>query len=198
MDEAGRGPLAGPVVAAAVVFPPGFLELEINGTLHGLTDSKRLTPRARDHYFSILLHVPGLQYGIGQASPAEIDTLNILQATFLAMRRALMALPELPDHVLVDGLPVDGLPCDSTSIVHGDSLSLCIAAASVLAKVTRDNLMLQMDRQYPGYGFARHKGYGSRSHMLALLESGPTPIHRWSFRPVREAADIRARKERGE
>jgi ribonuclease HII len=126
-------------------------------------------------------------YGVGVADVAEIDSLNILRATHLAMARALDAISPLPDFALVDGLPVLGLPCPSLSIIQGDGRSLSIAAASIIAKVTRDRLMLVLDQQYPQYGFSRHKGYGTRAHMQALLENGPCPAHRRSFRPVQEA-----------
>jgi len=127
------------------------------------------------------------------AGVAEIDKINILRATHSAMKRAVESLSPLPDHILVDGRPVPGLPVPSTSIVKGDALSLTIAAASIIAKVTRDRLMCELDATYPEYGFARHKGYGTQAHMQALLEYGPSPVHRMSFRPVREAAGIRRR-----
>jgi ribonuclease HII len=193
VDEAGRGPLAGPVMAAAVIFEPGFAAAEENGILKGLTDSKKLSESRRDHFFEILMNSAHVEAGVGVAETAEIDDLNILRATHVAMARAVNALPSVPDHVLVDGLPVRGLPCASTAIIRGDSKSLSIAAASIVAKVTRDARMKELDRLYPQYGFARHKGYGSRVHIQALLEFGPCPIHRRSFRPVREAADIRSR-----
>lgn len=195
MDEAGRGPLAGPVVASAVVMDRCFLEEQEHGLLADLTDSKQLTERQRESFYALLSSSQHVRFGLGSSSPDEIDRINILNATHAAMARALLALPEMPEHVLVDGLAVKGLPCPSTPIVRGDGASLLIAAASVIAKVTRDRLMKKLDLQYPGYGFARHKGYGSRMHMLALLELGPSPIHRKTFRPVREAAVIRERKE---
>ncbi|NQU40253.1 MAG: ribonuclease HII [Lentisphaerae bacterium] len=191
VDEAGRGPLAGPVVAGAVAVEHELLESLAPGVLLGLTDSKKLTERRREHYFGLLQEHPGILIGVGECSPAEIDDLNILRATYLAMRRAVESLPQCPGYVLVDGRPVTGLPCDSTAIVRGDGRSLLIAAASVVAKVTRDRQMLALDDLYPAYGFARHKGYGSQAHMQALFEYGPTPIHRRSFRPVREAEAIR-------
>ena len=195
MDEAGRGPLAGPVVAAAVVIDRCFLEAQEHELLRDLTDSKQLTESQRESFYALLIASDSVQFGVGSAGPDEIDSLNILNATHVAMARALKALPEMPEHVLVDGLAVRGLTCASTPIVRGDSASLLIAGASVIAKVTRDRLMKKLDTRYPGYGFARHKGYGSRMHMLALLELGPSPIHRRTFRPVREAAVIRERKE---
>lgn len=193
VDEAGRGPLAGPVVAAAVVLQRSFAEAEEHGLLNGLTDSKRLSPSRREAFYRILRESPHVAYGVGRAEVEEIDQVNILQATYLAMARAVEGLPSPPVLVLVDGLPVKGLPCDSRAIVRGDSLSLSIAAASVVAKVIRDDIMREMDVLYPQYGFARHKGYGSAAHMQALLEHGPCPIHRRTFRPVREAQDIRER-----
>lgn len=194
VDEAGRGPLAGPVVAAAVVFSPEWAQAEENGILKGLTDSKQLTESRRRHFFNILTASKEVDFGIGISEPAEIDRINILQATYLAMERAVRSLKVPPDHILVDGLPVKGLPCLSTPIVKGDSLSLSIAAASVIAKVTRDGIMVKLHQEYPQYGFDSHKGYGSRKHMRSLLENGPSSAHRTSFRPVREAMLIRSRK----
>lgn len=197
VDEAGRGPLAGPVIAAALVFDQSYLETAAYQELAGLTDSKKLSPSRRESFFAMLSGSPAVRYGVGRAEVEEIDSLNILRATHLAMRRALEALLVPPDHVLVDGLPVPGLPCPSTPIVRGDSLSLSIAAASIVAKVTRDREMVEMDLLYPQYGFAAHKGYGTAAHMQALLEYGPCPIHRISFRPVRDASDIRRRRDSG-
>lgn len=177
VDEAGRGPLAGPVVAAAVILPDDC-------TLEGLDDSKKLTARKREHFHAILTARADIHWGIGQAEVAEIDKLNILRATHLAMARALEALPRKPGHALVDGLPVRGLPVPHTALVAGDTLSLSIAAASIMAKVTRDRLMTALDAEYPQYGFARHKGYGVREHLEALRSHGPSPVHRRSFQPV--------------
>ena len=196
VDEAGRGPLAGPVVAAAVILEPAFAIAELDGLLKGLTDSKKLSESRREHFFKLIVESSHVGFGIGIADSAEIDEINILRATHLAMVRAVMALTSMPEHIIVDGLPVNGLPCPSTAIIGGDGKSLSIAAASVVAKVTRDTYMKEQDRMYPQYGFAKHKGYGSRLHMQALLEFGPCPIHRRSFRPVREAAGIRSRAER--
>jgi ribonuclease HII len=197
IDEAGRGPLAGPVVAAAVLFDRGFAERESLASLARLTDSKQLPESLREHFFDVLQASSAVEIGVGVADVAEIDKINILRATHSAMKRAAEALSPLPDHILVDGRPVPGLPSDSTSIVKGDSLSLSIAAASIIAKVTRDRMMKALDAVYPEYGFARHKGYGTQAHVQALLEHGPTPVHRTSFRPVREAADIRRRAAEG-
>ncbi len=194
VDEAGRGPLAGPVVAAAFVFSRTAAENGFNGLLARLTDSKQLNEGQRDRFYRILKEMPGTEIGIGIGSVDEIDRINILRATHLAMRRAVEALPMPPEKILVDGYPVPGLPLPSLAIVKGDSLSFSIAAASVIAKVTRDTIMLELDTQYPGYGFAQHKGYGTPQHMQALLEFGPTPAHRQTFRPVQEAGAIRERR----
>lgn len=190
IDEAGRGPLAGPVVAAAVIFDPAYIRRECAVSLLGLTDSKKLSPKRREAFFSVLSASDGVTLGVGSADVEEIDRFNILRATHMAMARAVAALSLSPEHVLVDGRAVDGLPCTSTAIVKGDSKSLSIAAASVVAKVVRDREMLEMDTVYPAYGFAQHKGYGSRDHIQALFEHGPSPIHRMTFRPVREAGAI--------
>lgn len=194
VDEAGRGPLAGPVVAAALVFDRSFLEAEQYARLKSVNDSKCLTSRERDSLFAVLTETCPCTYGVGIADVAEIDSLNILRATHLAMVRALAALMPVPDFALVDGLPVPGLPCPSLSIIQGDGRSLSIAAASIIAKVSRDRLMLALDQQYPQYGFSRHKGYGTRAHMKALLDYGPCPAHRHSFRPVQEAQRLHGRE----
>ena len=190
VDEAGRGPLAGPVVAGAVVLDRAFAERERDGELFGLTDSKKLAKSKRDYFHLLLTESSCVAVGIGISSVAEIDSMNILRATHLAMKRALENLYSMPDYALIDGLPVVGLPCDSTAIVRGDARSLSVAAASIVAKVTRDRIMLELDRAYPGYGFAGHKGYGTRQHMKALLESGPCSEHRRSFQPVKDAERI--------
>jgi ribonuclease HII len=195
VDEAGRGPLAGPVVAAAAVFDRSFLESEQFGVLQGVTDSKRLTEAQRDRFFALLTASPHVAFGLGLADVGEIDTLNILRATHVAMRRAVESLALPPDFILVDGLPVPGLPAPSLAIVGGDGRSLSIAAASIIAKVTRDRHMRELDRAYPAYGFAQHKGYGTRAHTEALLRHGPTPHHRCTFRPVTDAIRIRSRRE---
>jgi len=190
IDEAGRGPLAGPVVAAAVLFQCDFIEREYPTSLALLTDSKKLSEARRDSFFEQLQSSDAVEIGVGIADVEEIDAINILRATHVAMRRAVEGVSPSPDHILVDGLPVPGLPVPSTAIIKGDGLSLSIAAASIIAKVTRDRMMKALDAVYPEYGFARHKGYGTQAHVQALLEYGPTPIHRMSFRPVREAAEI--------
>ena len=174
VDEAGRGPLAGPVCAAAVILPPD-LELE------GLNDSKKLSEKRREALYPLICE-QALAYGIAFASEQEIDELNILQATFLAMRRAVEQLGQKPDLALVDGNrepDFGGIPV--RTIIKGDSRSANIAAASILAKVTRDRFMLEQDAVYPQYGFAVHKGYGTQKHYAALREFGPCPIHRRSF-----------------
>lgn len=173
VDEAGRGPLAGPVCAAAVILPR---DLEIEG----LNDSKKLTEKRREALYDIIVK-EAVAYGIAFATEQEIDEINILQATFLAMRRAIGQLSVRPDMLLVDGNrePESDIPVKT--IVKGDSLSANIAAASILAKVTRDRFMLEQDRLYPEYGFALHKGYGTKAHYAALTERGACPIHRRTF-----------------
>lgn len=173
VDEAGRGPLVGRVYAAAVILPP-HLELP------GLNDSKKLSDKKRRELFP-MIQEQAVAWGIGYASNEEIDEINILQATFLAMRRAINALPEKPDLALIDGnrAPDFGIPVQT--VVKGDSRSANIAAASILAKVARDDWMLEMDEKYPGYGFAVHKGYGTKAHYDALRTLGPCEIHRRSF-----------------
>jgi ribonuclease HII len=187
VDEAGRGPLAGPVVAAALSMTPAAATAAFAGPLRDLTDSKQLSPARRERFYDLLTSLPDVWIGVGWCEAAEIDDLNILVATHRAMRRAVLALPRPPDHVLVDGLPVKGLPCTSTAIVQGDAKSLLIAGASVIAKVLRDRRMQELDQRYPGYEFASHKGYGTNAHMRALFRLGPCPEHRRSFRPVQDA-----------
>ena len=173
VDEAGRGPLAGPVCAAAVILPR---DLQIPG----LTDSKKLTDKKRRELFPVIQE-QAVAYGIGLASEQEIDEINILQATFLAMRRALDQLSVRPDLALIDGNRETDFGLPVKTVVKGDSLSANIAAASILAKVTRDNIMIQMSEQYPEYGFEVHKGYGTKAHYAALTEHGTSPVHRRSF-----------------
>lgn len=186
VDEAGRGPLAGSVVAAAVILNAQYFFQGPPSALIGLTDSKKLTAAQRARYLDVLRSMPEVSIGVGEASVAEIDRINILRATHLAMRRALEQLTPSAEYALVDGRPVPGLPCRSRSLVKGDSLSLSIAAASVVAKETRDAQLLKLDEQYPGYGFAQHKGYGTKAHLAALKRLGATPCHRTSFKPVRD------------
>jgi len=173
VDEAGRGPLAGPVCAAAVILPKGL-------ELPGLTDSKKLTDKKRRELFP-LIQEQAIAYGIGFASEQEIDEINILQATFLAMQRALDQLAVKPDLALIDGNREKDFGLPVKTVVKGDSLSANIAAASILAKVSRDNLMQEMASDYPQYGFDIHKGYGTKAHYAALREFGPSPIHRMTF-----------------
>lgn len=184
IDEAGRGPLAGPVVAAAVVFDPSLFASGTASRFIGLTDSKALSEKLRDAFYDQLLTCPQVRTGCAIIDSETIDEINILQATWKAMAAAVEQLAPLPELALVDGLPVRGLPCPSKSIVKGDSKSLSIAAASVIAKVTRDRLMVEIDRQFPQYGFARHKGYGTAAHLEAIQRHGPCPHHRKSFRPL--------------
>lgn len=184
VDEAGRGPLAGPVVAAAVVFDKDFLEAEADRSLAGLTDSKKLPAARREFFFAQITACAQARVGVGAASVEEIERLNILHATHLAMARALAQLAPLPELALVDGLPVKGLPVPHRAIVGGDAASLSIAAASVIAKVTRDRWMATLAAEYPAYGFERHKGYGTPEHLAALRRHGPCPAHRKGFAPV--------------
>jgi ribonuclease HII len=188
VDEAGRGPLAGPVVAAAVVLPCSWSEMGLDSRLRDLNDSKQLTEAQREQYYAILTSHPEIRYGIASADAEEIDRINILQATHRAMNLALAQLQPPPEHVLVDGRPVKSMPFPHTALVKGDARSYSIAGASVLAKVTRDRLMREMDRLYPGYGFAEHKGYGTPQHLAAIQALGPCPIHRRSFAPIRSMA----------
>ena len=178
--------MAGPVIAAAVQIDQVILESESEKLLSGLTDSKQLTAGRREHFFVILTNHPSIRVGIGRSDVDEIDAINILKATHAAMARALAQLMPDVDHALVDGLPVPGLPCSSTALVKGDAASLLIAAASVVAKVTRDRIMLELSRDFPAYGFAKHKGYGTAEHLEALRVHGPCACHRRSFRPVSE------------
>ena len=173
VDEAGRGPLAGPVYAAAVILPP-------HAQIPGMNDSKKLSDKRRRELFPIIQQ-EAVSFGIAFASQEEIDEINILQATFLAMRRAMEQLNPQPEFALIDGnRETDfGVPCKT--VIKGDSLSANIAAASVLAKVTRDNWMMEAAEKYPGYGFEIHKGYGTKAHYAALEKLGPCPIHRRSF-----------------
>ena len=183
IDEAGRGPLAGPVVACACFIPPSISQYFID-----INDSKKLTEAKREELFKKLTTHGGIVYGVGFATAAEIDQLNILQATFLAMRRAAQKFLKMPEtFTLVDGpYPVKGLPLNQTPVIDGDAKSLVIAAASIIAKVTRDHYMTVLDKLYPGYGFAGHKGYGTAKHLQALRELGPCPQHRRTFGPVRK------------
>ena len=187
IDEAGRGPWAGPVVAGAVV----FYTREINPVLlNSLNDSKKLSAKKREELYALLEQEARnnrLSYGIGEASAAEIDRLNILQATFLAMRRALEKLPQLPDIAIIDGNrnPKD-FPCPSTTVIKGDAKSYSVAAASIMAKVYRDRFMSSLAQIYPGYGFEKNAGYGTKAHVEGLKKLGITPEHRKTYRPIAE------------
>ncbi len=199
IDEAGRGPLVGGVYAAAVSVPLALAEDLLAGAWHEINDSKKLTERKRERLAEIIKSTPGCKWAVASASPKEIDELNILNATHLAMKRAADQVSEMlsastrkPDNpitrkpkMLVDGLPVRTLP-DARSVVKGDAKSLFIAAASILAKTSRDADCLRLERLYPGYGFAKHKGYPTKAHLEALARLGPCPEHRRSFGPVAE------------
>lgn len=173
VDEAGRGPLCGPVVAAACILPAGLV-------LEGLNDSKKLTPKKRDLLFDAIRE-NAIAYSIAEASVEEIDELNILEATLLAMRRAIEGLSVKADFALIDGNIDRDFPIPARAVIHGDAISPSIAAASILAKVTRDRQCIELDHAYPQYGIAKHKGYGTKVHMDALREYGPSPIHRKQF-----------------
>jgi ribonuclease HII len=176
LDEVGRGPMFGPVVAAAVILPKGC-------PLDGLTDSKKLSEKLRNE-FDRAIRANAIAWAIAAVDVETIDRINIRNASLLAMRRAVEQLPLSPDYLLVDGLDTIDWPCPQQAVVQGDATSLSIAAASVLAKVYRDRLLVELDREYPGYGLARHKGYCSLEHLEALARLGPTPQHRKSYRPV--------------
>ncbi len=178
IDEAGRGPLAGPVVAAAVILPEGL-------RIEGVDDSKKLSPYKRERLFNDIM-TKALSVGTGLASPELIDRINILQATRHAMLEAVKQLSPQPDYLLIDGISTIDCPLPQKTIKKGDSLSLSIAAASIIAKVTRDRLMCELDAIHPGYGFAAHKGYGCASHMEAIRLLGPSAVHRLTFGGVRE------------
>lgn len=181
VDEAGRGPWAGPVVAAAAILPE---DLSVD-LCRRLDDSKKLKGTVRE---SLLAEIePIAQLGVGIATPAEIDALNILQATLLSMRRAVEALPVRPVTALVDGNRAPDLDCAVTTVVKGDGRSLSIAAASIVAKVTRDRMMSELAQRYPGYGWERNAGYGTKEHREAIARLGVTPVHRQSFAPIRDA-----------
>ncbi|HEU5122529.1 MAG TPA: ribonuclease HII [Verrucomicrobiae bacterium] len=188
VDEAGCGPLAGPVVAAAVVFPASWLEAGLCSKLRGLNDSKQLSEEQREKFFQVLTSHPEIRYAISTVEVEMIDQINIRQAAWRAMNLALDQIQPRPEHVLVDGLKIKWLPYPQTALVQGDAKSYSIAAASVLAKVTRDRLMRDYDRQFPGYGFAEHKGYATPKHYAAIQQLGACPIHRRSFAPFRPTA----------
>jgi ribonuclease HII len=181
IDEAGRGPLAGPVAAAAVILPRGF-------TCAGLDDSKKISTKKRELLYEQITTNSEILWAVATADREEIDRLNILRATHLAMRRAAQMLRNPPDHCLIDGLPVRDFPFPHDGIVKGDGLSLSIAAASIIAKVTRDRIMREIDSEFPQFGFAKHQGYGTKAHLEALRTHGPCRHHRRSFQPVAQLA----------
>ncbi len=178
IDEVGRGPLAGPVVAASVILPERC-------HIEGIKDSKKLSPERREELFGKILN-KAISIGLGIVEPILIDRINILQATYEAMRRAILSMKVFPEYVIVDGRPIPGLPLPQEGIIKGDSISISIGAASIVAKVVRDRIMEMYDLIFPQYGFARNKGYGTKEHIEALFRYGPCPIHRRSFRPVSE------------
>lgn len=182
IDEAGRGPLAGPVVAAACILPSLF-------DLPGLNDSKMLTESKREKLYN-QIQAQAIDYAIGSAEPAEIDALNILQATKLAMKRAVEGLTVRPHYLMIDAVKLPEINLPQLPLVGGDHLSATIAAASILAKVTRDRLMVELDTLYPEYIFSKNKGYGTREHMKVLRRLGPCPLHRRSFAPVKQGLSI--------
>jgi len=177
VDEAGRGPLAGPVAAAAAILPFSFSSAHLD-------DSKKLSKKRRDEVYLEITEHPEVVWAVATVDPEEIDKINILRATHRAMGLAIAALSEVPSMALVDGLPVKGLPVEHESLVKGDGLSLSIAAASVIAKVTRDRIMERIHEEFPQYGFIRNQGYGTREHLEALRKYGPCCHHRRSFQPV--------------
>lgn len=178
VDEVGRGPLSGPVVAAAVVFPR-------EPSIRGIDDSKKLKPGQREKLFELIIeHAKSV--GVGFVEPDVIDEINILQATRLAMKQAIASMKYEPDHVLVDGYPIPGLHLPQTAIIKGDAKSISIGAASIIAKVVRDKIMVAYSKIYPGYGFEKNKGYGTNFHLHALVKFGPCAIHRLTFRGVKE------------
>lgn len=180
VDEVGRGPLVGPVVAAAVILPKNY-------ELFGLTDSKKLSEKKRDAFYEIL-QTDAIAIGVGVISAKIIDEVNIYEASKLAMKEALSNLKIKPEYVLIDAMPLD-LDVDSTSIIHGDALSLSIAAASVIAKVTRDKMMYDLDKIHPEYGFAKHKGYPTKQHLQAIKKYGVLDNYRFSYKPVKNVVE---------
>jgi ribonuclease HII len=179
LDEVGRGPLFGPVVAAAVILAP-------NCHLDGLTDSKKLSEKKREEYV-VMIRANAIAWAVAAVDAETIDRINIRQASLLAMRLAVEQLALSPDYLLIDGLDTIDWPCPQQAVVQGDAISLSIAAASVLAKVHRDRLLIELDSQFPGYGLANHKGYAAPEHLAALVRLGPTPLHRKSFHPVSQS-----------
>jgi ribonuclease HII len=177
-DEVGRGPLCGPVVAAACILP-------VNYKVEGLTDSKRLTEKKREKLYEILINDPDVIYGIGIVDPRRIDEINIREASKEAMIQAINKLKVKPEHVLIDAMNLD-IDIPQTAIIHGDALSLSIAAASVIAKVTRDNMMIELDKEYPEYGYAKHKGYPTKAHIEAVKKFGVKDFYRFTFAPIND------------
>lgn len=177
-DEVGRGPLCGPVVAAACILP-------VNYKVEGLTDSKRLTEKKREKIYEILINDPDVIYGIGIVDPRRIDEINIREASKEAMIQAINKLKVKPEHVLIDAMNLD-IDIPQTAIIHGDALSLSIAAASVIAKVTRDNMMIELDKEYPEYGYAKHKGYPTKAHIEAVKKFGVKDFYRFTFAPIND------------
>ena len=186
LDEAGRGAWAGPVAAAVVILPP---DPSIQGKLNGARDSKQMSARERD-FWEEQIKVVALDWSTGLASSREIDELGILPSTRLAMRRALEGLTSRPKHLLIDAVRLPGVEIPQTAIIKGDTLVLSIACASVLAKTCRDAILVHLDAEYPGYFFARHKGYGTACHRDALARLGPCPEHRFSYRPIKSLARL--------
>ncbi len=186
VDEAGRGPLAGPVVAACVLISAGSLDKpEIKDLLSSVKDSKKLSPAKRKELFPLIVEAFD-GYGIGISDHATIDRINILEASFLAMKKAIGILRKKPDCLIIDGkLAIPSISIPQKPIIAGDNLVFSIAAASILAKVARDNLMLEIHEKYPQYNFAKHKGYGTKEHLEMLAKYGPSPVHRKSFKPIR-------------
>lgn len=178
IDEAGRGPLAGPVVAAACIFPPNLL-------IPGINDSKQLSPKRRGELFLLLIQNPLVQYGVGIVDEKVIDRINILEATKLAMLQAVDALNIVPDYLLVDGLKLPHPTIPGEKIIKGDTLSQSIAAASIIAKETRDKIMSELHEKYPQYGFNKHAGYGTEMHREAICRFGPCEVHRRTFEPIK-------------
>jgi ribonuclease HII len=188
IDEAGRGPLAGPVSAAAVILPAGY-------ECPGLDDSKKISPANRDRLYDTITQDPHVRWAVATASHTEIDQLNILKATHLAMRRAVEQLDPAPHHCIIDGLPIKGLPIPHTGVIKGDSKSLSIAAASIIAKVTRDRIMQELDKEFPQYQFSRHQGYGTDIHIAAIRKYGTCKHHRMSIRLIQKILHDRQQPE---
>tara|TARA_B100001559_G_scaffold60274_1_gene48476 strand:+ start:2320 stop:2976 length:657 start_codon:yes stop_codon:yes gene_type:complete len=186
IDEVGRGPLAGPVVASSAMFSSDVIKAGLPNSLKDVNDSKKLSEKKREHLFDVLNDFDGVDFGISIIESEEIDRINILQATHKAMSKSLISLEHNPDHLLVDGRPVKSLGKSQSAIVKGDSLSYSIGAASIIAKVTRDRMMKKFDLKFPGYGFSSNKGYGTREHLNALNDLGPCSIHRLTFAPIRK------------